>query len=208
MDGCALHALIKPLRFIVARHERDDKPRAALLPQRREQRLRHFVVPLAFQNADPVEIRTDAIGIDPAGDERSVDPPDHRFAPPGEEGEGRIEPGIGEALFKLRGVGIIRLPEIGARLLPPQFPFKRERGGDAPFVNSLISYMVFLLRKAYIPTGGAAARRYGFNRSASRRVTNCNLTSQVGAFAAAFLCCTFSLPAAYNFFFCQVQLWA
>ena len=39
-------------------------------------------------------------------------------------------------------------------------------------------------------------------------LTDCNLTSQVGAFAVAFLCCIFSLPAAYNIFFRQVRFGA
>ena len=35
-----------------------------------------------------------------------------------------------------------------------------------------------------------------------------NPASQVGAFAATFLCCTFSLPAACKFSFCQVRFGA
>lgn len=57
-------------------------------------------------------------------------------------------------------------------------------------------------------SGGSAARRHGFNRSAPRGVTICYLASQVGAFAAAFLCCTFLLPAACKFSFCQVRFGA
>lgn len=60
----------------------------------------------------------------------------------------------------------------------------------------------------FFHSGGTAARRHGFNGSAPRGVTDCNLTSQVGAFAAAFLCCTFSLPAARNVFFRQVRFGA
>ncbi|MGM9613015.1 MAG: hypothetical protein ACI3XZ_05865, partial [Butyricicoccus sp.] len=36
--------------------------------------------------------------------------------------------------------------------------------------------------------------------------TNCYLIFQVGAFAAAFLCCHFSLPTTYKFFFRQAHL--
>lgn len=62
---------------------------------------------------------------------------------------------------------------------------------------------------AYFATlEGLPARGHEFNRSAPHRVTDCNLPTQVSAFAVAFLCCTFSLPAACKFFFCQVRFGA
>ena len=127
MDGSVFYAVIEALGFLVLGHQGDQHPDALPLAfgaQRVQQGLGDPVVPFAFQHADPIQIGAEAGRVASAADHRRVNSADHALVPQRNVRNRRVEARVLKAALQLLGVGFIRLPEIGIRLLPPDLPLK------------------------------------------------------------------------------------
>lgn len=127
VNGSPFHAPVKALCLRIACHQGDQCIRSlfpALFSDRIQKTLCRFIVPFTFKDTDPVQISAAAGSVAPAADQTGIRPADHPVTFQCNKGNGRIEPGILKTLLRFFCICFVRLPEIGVRLLSPEFPLK------------------------------------------------------------------------------------